>query len=337
MNLEREPYRTRHFGPALTAPPTVSVAMVAYNHEAYIREALNSVFAQRTSFPIELVIGEDNSRDQTRKLIEIVCAGAPIPVRLVTSRQNVGMHQNFRRVLQACNGDFVALLEGDDYWIDSRKLTKQVEILVNEPNISMVFHKAKVRYDDGVETRDNYGPEGSEVPKLVCQRISFQQYFLAPFIRPTASVLYRRELISNIPAWSSELPFLDNVLLLMLLNHGDMAFINETMSVYRITEFGASSGNSYESVSRAMMKMFRCFAADALPQNKGVLLDVVDRHVFAFAAYLEHAARTDDAVCLLREHVQFQLRFRRWSPRTLKWYLRLRYPALHGRVTTLLG
>src|SRR5438093_892048 len=91
----------------LPASPKVSVAMVTYNHEKFIGQAIENVLAQRTSFPIELVIGEDCSTDRTREIVESFARKFPNIVRLLPIAPNMGPGRNFIRTLQACTGDYI--------------------------------------------------------------------------------------------------------------------------------------------------------------------------------------------------------------------------------------
>ena len=122
--------------------PLVSVAMITYNHERFITKAIESVLAQRTSFPIELVIGDDASSDDTCQQIEVLKAQAPEVVRLLSRPTNIGMHRNIEGVLEECRGEFVAFLEGDDYWICEEKLQMQVDLLRARDDAVGVFHPA---------------------------------------------------------------------------------------------------------------------------------------------------------------------------------------------------
>src|SRR5262245_40033788 len=94
----------------------VSVCMLAYNHEQFIAQAVESVLAQKTSFPFELVIGEDFSTDNTRTILQDYAARNPGVVRLQLADFNHGPKPNFIKTFSACRGQYVALLEGDDYW-----------------------------------------------------------------------------------------------------------------------------------------------------------------------------------------------------------------------------
>lgn len=125
-------------------PPMVSVCMITYNHEAFIHEAIEGVLMQKTTFPIELVIGEDCSADNTRIICEEYAQKYPDIVRLLPSEKNIGLMPNFIRTLRACNGKYVALCEGDDFWTDSFKLARQVGFLELNQNFNVCFHDVDV-------------------------------------------------------------------------------------------------------------------------------------------------------------------------------------------------
>ena len=88
--------------------PLVSVCMTTYNHERYLPQAIESVLEQRTTFGVELVLGEDCSTDSTRTVCERYAARYPDRIRLVTSDHNVGWRANYRRTFEACRGKYVA-------------------------------------------------------------------------------------------------------------------------------------------------------------------------------------------------------------------------------------
>ena len=96
----------------------VSVCMITYNHERFIAQAIESVLMQETDFRVELVIGEDCSTDGTRAIVREFGERFPERIRLLLPEHNLGMMPNFVATLSACRGQYVALLEGDDYWTD---------------------------------------------------------------------------------------------------------------------------------------------------------------------------------------------------------------------------
>lgn len=118
--------------------PMVSVAMLTYNHQDYISEAIESVLMQKTSFKVELVIAEDFSPDNTRAIVVDYQKRFPDKIKVILQNENVGARKNNTALLSNLKGKYVAALEGDDYWIDPYKLQKQVDFLENDQSYIMV-------------------------------------------------------------------------------------------------------------------------------------------------------------------------------------------------------
>ncbi|MGH8426761.1 MAG: glycosyltransferase [Gammaproteobacteria bacterium] len=117
--------------------PLVSVCMLSYNHERYIRQAIDGVISQQVDFPIELIIGEDCSIDRTPDITREYQKRHPELIRIVTSTQNVGSFRNSQRCIQLCKGRYVAFCEGDDFWHNPEKLMIQMEAMQSDPDITL--------------------------------------------------------------------------------------------------------------------------------------------------------------------------------------------------------
>ena len=99
--------------------PVVSIAITAYNKERFVAKTIQSVVDQVTDFPYEVVIGDDYSTDRTRKIIKEFQTKYPDKIRtLIFNEQNEGVSVLFPKVLQNCTGEYIATLDGDDYWTD---------------------------------------------------------------------------------------------------------------------------------------------------------------------------------------------------------------------------
>lgn len=114
--------------------PLISVAVLAYNHEPYLAEALTSVLGQRGDFDLEVLVGEDCSTDRTAE-VAARCAAADARVRIISAPTNVGMHANHHRLVRAARGEFLAYCEGDDYWNTPDKLAVQLGYLQAHPDL----------------------------------------------------------------------------------------------------------------------------------------------------------------------------------------------------------
>jgi glycosyltransferase involved in cell wall biosynthesis len=129
----------------------VSVLVTSFNHERYIRTALDSVFAQQVSFPFEVVICDDASGDGTRAILAEIEARHGDRVRLLLPEKNLGHRGSeiFLRGLEMCAGEYIAPLDGDDCWTDVRKLQVQAGFLDRTPDCPLCFHNSLVQYEDG--------------------------------------------------------------------------------------------------------------------------------------------------------------------------------------------
>ncbi|OJV42940.1 MAG: hypothetical protein BGO29_07185 [Bacteroidales bacterium 36-12] len=131
----------------------VSVWVITYNQEKFISECLDSILKQETNFPFQIIIGEDNSTDKTRSICEMY-ANKYLNITLLPLRENLGLVKNWERTLNACAGRYVAMCEGDDFWIDSHKLQKQIDFLENNPDYSISFHRIKLFFEGGIVHND---------------------------------------------------------------------------------------------------------------------------------------------------------------------------------------
>lgn len=112
--------------------PKVSVFMMTYNHEFYIRQAIESVLMQKTNFDFDIVVGDDYSTDGTREIIESISDIYPGKFKLLLHRENIGAIANQKAVFQACTGKYIAICEVGEYWIDPLKLQKLVDFMESE-------------------------------------------------------------------------------------------------------------------------------------------------------------------------------------------------------------
>jgi glycosyltransferase involved in cell wall biosynthesis len=157
--LAQEEYLGNH-KPVNETQPLVSVCVITYQHAAFIRQCLDSILAQETSFPFEIVIGEDESSDGTREICIEYAHRHPDRIRLyLRSRalSNIESHGRTARLngtwtRRAARGKYVALCEGDDYWTAVDKLEKQAQFLERHPECSMCFHNALLVFEDGSES-----------------------------------------------------------------------------------------------------------------------------------------------------------------------------------------
>lgn len=212
----------------------VSVLMLAYNHAPFIAGALDSVLMQEVDFEYEIVIGEDCSTDSTRSILLEYQKNYSDKVRLILHEKNVGMHKNYEMVLTACKGEYIAVLEGDDYWTSKDKLQKQVDLMDCNPELAECFHKVKTIFQDG-----NKKPH--EFPDWLKKKEFNLDDVVGAFFIPTLSMVFRKTAIPKLPASFHQMTNPDWMTHVMCAEKGKIAFIDEVMGVYRVHSGGVWS------------------------------------------------------------------------------------------------
>jgi len=225
----------------------VSVLIITYNHEKFIATAIESVLNQRTSFEIEIVVGEDCSTDGTRKILEEFQEKFPDKIKLLLHDKNVGMHRNFEMVLTKCAGEYIAVLEGDDYWTDSLKLQRQVEFMEANPDCTECFHKVTVIYQDKSQQSHDF-PVGVTKAKFNLEDV------VSSFFIPTLSIMFKRSAIAKLPAVFYRITNPDWMIHVLCSEKGKVGFIDEVMGVYRVHSGGVWSGISRVKVLKNTIK-----------------------------------------------------------------------------------
>jgi glycosyltransferase involved in cell wall biosynthesis len=210
--------------------PIVSIAMLAYNHENYIVEAIESALMQKTNFYYQLVISEDFSPDSTRSILLNYQSRFPDKIKLLLQEKNVGLMQNSYNLLSNVDGKYIAVLECDDFWTDPFKLQKQVDFLEKNNDYSMVFHSVNVKNE--IPTVNYSYPLPSKTT------LTFNDILRKNFV-PTCSLMYRKSHAPNpLPLFFSKCMMGDIPLELMLADKGKVFFINEKMATYRKNNTG---------------------------------------------------------------------------------------------------
>ena len=213
--------------------PLISVCVQTYQHVNYIKECLDGILMQQTTFDFEIVLGEDASDDGTRQICIDYAEKYPQKIRLfLHDRSNVvyigGLatpRYNFLHGVHSARGKYIAICEGDDYWTDPMKLEKQAAVMEQHPEYSLCVHAVKTIYEDVPEI-DPFSINWEK------NEFTFTDAIFNHFI-PTLSILFPAKYVNLIPEWYTRCIVGDKPLLLFLLSHGNGYFIHEAMGVKR--------------------------------------------------------------------------------------------------------
>lgn len=213
----------------------VSIFILTYNQEKFISQTLDSILDQNTNFKFQLVIGEDCSTDNTRAICESYATKYGNKIKLLPALDsNIGLIKNYLRTIKECDGKYIAICDGDDYWIDEYKLQKQVDFLESNSDFSIVYTSIKLLYNNG-----NIKTWTSIVDK---KDTNFEDLIFQNHI-PSVSALFKniQDAENEVPEWLLNYPFGDwPTYLWTIRNGGNIHFLSDVTAVYRI-DAGISS------------------------------------------------------------------------------------------------
>lgn len=241
--------------------PLVSICCITYNQEKYIAQCLDGFLMQKTTFPFEIVISNDCSTDNTKKIIDSYVEKYPTIFKDVSPQQNIGMNKNFHHVLEKASGKYIAYCEGDDYWIDENKLQMQVDFLENNPEYGMCYTKAK-QY---IQSKQKFNK------KSVGDAFDGFEDLLKNGNRiPTLTTVYRKDLLDKYqkeiqPSTQCWLMG-DYPMWLYFAHESKIKFFDKDTAVYRVLENSASHSvdvekqlefsSSYYNISKYFAELY---------------------------------------------------------------------------------
>lgn len=245
--------------------PVVSICCATYNQEGYIEDAIQGFLCQETDFPIEILIHDDASTDRTVAIISEYCSRYPKLIKPMFQSENqyskgikINPAFNFPRV----KGEFIAMCEGDDYWMDPLKLKFQYQACKSDHEVSVVFHSA---YEFNVISGEQ---------KIVCDHLHSEGYVNTKdsvkgrgAFMPTASLFFRRKYIDGRLSWfSNDWPLGDFFIQMILSYSGKIYYLDRPMCVYRRNSIGSWTESQRNQENRA--KYFKEMASAILDMRK---------------------------------------------------------------------
>jgi len=216
--------------------PLLSIRLMVFNHADFLEECLKSINEQKTNFRFELVIGDDFSEDNSLQIIRnFNFTNSNIQINVLPrekgdsyyiKRKKFGRLHNFRDIIDNCNGTYIALLDGDDYWTDPLKLQKQVDFLESSPAYNYCGHKSSSLVNGKINEID-----------ISTNELTFSNLFFKNALN-TATLVFRASSINKLPDYFEKVPAGDWVLQLIAIKDSKAFILQDNMSVYRVHEEG---------------------------------------------------------------------------------------------------
>ncbi|EKO3569132.1 glycosyltransferase [Vibrio metschnikovii] len=216
--------------------PLVSICCTAYNHENYIEDSIKGFLIQETDFPFEILIHDDASTDNTANIIREYEKQYPNIIKPIYQIEN--QYSQGRRIMPIVvkqgSGEFIALCEGDDYWISPLKLQQQYDYLIDNPNVDICFTAA---FSEDAESKQR---------KRLCNYSDrIKTFSLSEVVRggggfmPTASLMIRSVIFDNLPDWYNNAPVGDYYLQVLSSIKGGAIYLPLISCVYRTNAIGS--------------------------------------------------------------------------------------------------
>lgn len=233
--------------------PLVSIRTSAYNHGPYIKQCIEGVLMQRTNFPFEYIIGEDFSNDETREIVFEYAKKYPNIIRVITADYNVGSRANGRRCIQACRGKYMAICEGDDYWIDPLKLQKQFDFLESHLDYGLVHTDFNIISESNIK-------EYRIRRKLGERQNVLEQILLGNYDIGTLTVMFRKDLYDSLPKYylSKKFPMGDLPLWIEFAAVAKIKYISDVTANYRRLDSSASHSTNFCKRMAFIDALFDC-------------------------------------------------------------------------------
>lgn len=228
---------------ALSKEIKVQVICCVFNQVEFIKDALNGFVKQKTNFPFEVLVGDDCSTDGTSDIIAEYAMKYPNIIKHIKRNKNLGAQANSFDLLTRVNADYLALCEGDDYWIDENKLQNQVDFLEKNKHLNGVFCKTQILKEPEVMhwNSDFYFPKdekGNQYWPSNLKKSIVQMKDVLPGIIATSSILYRYNKKFKYPEWFKTVIAGDRPMHCFMIKDGSFGYLDKVMSVYRVSSKG---------------------------------------------------------------------------------------------------
>ena len=287
----------------------VSVICVTYNHEKYIRQALDSILMQKTTFPFEIRIGEDCSTDATRDILKEYEAKYPGRFCMYYREKNMGATKNEYELFMDAKGKYIAALELDDIWIDPYKLQKQYDFLEEHPEYIGVAHDFDIVDKAGNVISDN---DNQKIKDYFDKKFTLNDFLEDGFVFQTGTHFYRNIFLDGKDysiIYTADRLIRDKTILSLLLDRGDFYILPDTMSAYR--RFFDADATNGRNVTNSNLELDL--------YTKAHHVEMLDKY---FEGRIDYSKQWSDIVLMY---------FRRWIRRkdTFRWK-RLHYMYSHA-------
>ncbi|MCP5476037.1 MAG: glycosyltransferase [Rhodanobacteraceae bacterium] len=309
--------------------PLISVAVLTFNHEKFLARALESVYAQEVRAPVEVIIAVDASDDSTLSIARKFAVDAQFPTLVLESDVRLGMQLNARRLMAATRGKYIALLEGDDYWLGTNKLEMQSTFLEEFPHVCGCATFAQVLIEPPLRREDiNWLSE--RIPNVSEGEISIAHLATMRDMIPTASLMVRGDRFRLLPEWLQDLPMFDWYFSIGSAAWGGLTLLGAETSVYRLHTAGATLTTDYIRFASGFCAMLTHLCDETEGPRRAEIFDGLREFTWYMASRAENFGDGRAWEILNDLSVKERKFLGSVSRKTRRWRLRLRFPVAYS-------
>ncbi|HEX5220151.1 MAG TPA: glycosyltransferase [Verrucomicrobiae bacterium] len=253
----------------MSRAPKLSICIITFNHAQFIAKALDTALMQRVTFDYNIIIGDDCSTDGTDKIIREYQSRWPDKIVPLYHKANVGMGKNVKETLDRCNGEYVAFLEGDDYWTSPEKLQMQVDYLDSNPACALCHHRVDYVAWPGGKVLKEFPPERFRMERPDPHALAMINYI------QTCSVVCRRKWLPPVDEALQQLKLYDWPLFVLLSERGGIGYLDRAMADYRIHDNNSWNERPGDYKIRVMEAMARYLLAKVDSGSKTLWMDMI--------------------------------------------------------------
>lgn len=226
----------------------VTVILITYNQEIYIRQAIESILMQRFNGDLELIVADDCSTDATLNIIKSFEKVSPFPFIYLPREHNLGHPKNYQRAFAASDGEFIAILEGDDYWTSPFRLQKHVDFLNIHRECVLSMNRLIIYFQEKSKFEIQDWVSNSEY-----EYITSQEMALGNRLGNLSACVIRKEILCELNDKFYDLDVDDWILGIALGQYGLLAKLIDILSVYRKHDNGQWSRLSSQDSTNIMI------------------------------------------------------------------------------------
>jgi glycosyltransferase involved in cell wall biosynthesis len=222
----------------------LDILLIAYNQEQYIAQAVESILMQRVNEDVQVrvIVADDCSKDSTLEIIKSYEEKSPFPFVYLSAEKNLGISKNYQRAFAACDGDYIAILEGDDWWSSPNHIEQHIRFLDNHKECSMSMNTITLFAQETQELKPAYWGYGDNDVFYVDTKYQITQ---GNQLGNLSACVLRNNNVKELPSALYDLYIADWMLGVMLSQQGLIGLLRESSSVYR-----ANSNSQWASMDR---------------------------------------------------------------------------------------